>query len=58
MTGIEYDKMKIKIIEDTPTIDYKLLQVPEGYEIMIYKEDNGTWWEHTKETTPKDNYPN
>lgn len=58
MAGMTDEKVKIKIIENTTNVDYKLLQVPEGYEIVIHKEDNGTWWERTKETTPKDNYPN
>lgn len=49
-SGLQKATMKLKILENTETVDYDALRVPEGYGLMVDDKEEGT--------TPKDNYPN
>lgn len=49
-SGLQKATVKMKILENTETVDYDALRVPEGYGLMVDDEEEGK--------TPKDNYPN
>lgn len=51
------EKLKIKFLEDTTTVDPSLLQIPEGW-TMYDLNDDGSIKSDAGVTTPKDTYPN
>lgn len=51
------EKLKIKFLEDTTTVDPSLLQIPEGW-TMYDLNDDGSIKSDVGMTTPKDTYPN
>lgn len=51
------EKLKIKFLEDTTTVDPSLLQIPEGW-TMYDLNDDGSAKSDVGMTTPKDTYPN